>query len=168
MPKIIETTVYRLDELSPPAQDNARSWYRQIGFNHQWYETVYDDFAEIAEILGIDLKRRLGAPGSANNALHSCIWFSGFSSQGDGACFEASWSYSKGSTRRIREHAPQDKTLHRIADALQSIQQRNFYQLRADISHRGSYYHEYSMAISVDRRSPNFQPISADDEDRVT
>ena len=32
MPEIIETTVYRLDELSDAAKDKARAWYREGGF----------------------------------------------------------------------------------------------------------------------------------------
>ena len=33
MPDVIETTVYRLDELSEAAKDNARAWYREGGFD---------------------------------------------------------------------------------------------------------------------------------------
>lgn len=36
---------------------------------------------------------------------------------------------SDGQPRKIRSHAPQDGELHRIADALQAIQRRSFYQL---------------------------------------
>lgn len=57
--------------------------------------------------------------------------------------------------------------LHRIADALQTVQRRNFYQLRAEASHRGHYYHEYCMAITVGRESPTYQDMTADAEDAV-
>ena len=53
MPDVIETTVYRLDELSEAAKDNARAWYREGGFDYDWYDAVYEDFRRIAEILGI-------------------------------------------------------------------------------------------------------------------
>ena len=96
-----------------------------------------------------------------------CIWFRGFWSQGDGACFEAGYSYRKHAPRRIREYAPQDTELHRIADALQAIQRPNFYQLRADASHRGLYYHEYCMSISVERDSPTWQDMTADAEETI-
>ena len=66
-----------------------------------------------------------------------CIWFSGFWSQGDGACFEGYWSHAKGVNARIRDYAPTDATLHCIADRLQAIQRRNFYQLAAEVSRRG-------------------------------
>jgi hypothetical protein len=56
MPEIIETTVYRLEELSDAAKDKARAWYRQVRFDHDWFEFVYEDFERICSILGIDLK----------------------------------------------------------------------------------------------------------------
>ena len=60
-----------------------------------------------------------------------------------------------------------DAELHEIADALQAVQRRNFYQLRATIAQRGRYSHEYSMAISVERDSPTGQNMTADAEDIV-
>jgi hypothetical protein len=58
--------------------------------------------------------------------------------------------------------------LHRIADALQAIQRRNFYQLRAEVSQRGRGCHEYSMSITVERDSPTNQEMTIDAEDAVT
>lgn len=97
-----------------------------------------------------------------------CIYFSGFWSQGDGASFEGGYGYAKDAARKIRLHAPEDEDLHEIADMLQIAQRRNFYQLRADISHRGRYHHEYCMAISVERDSPSGQDMTSDAEGAVT
>ena len=36
MPEVIETTVYRLNELSDVAKDKARVWYREGGFDYDW------------------------------------------------------------------------------------------------------------------------------------
>jgi len=69
--------------------------------------------------------------------------------------------------RNIRAHAPQDTELHVLADALHAVQRRNFYQLRADITHRGRYNHEYCMAISLERESPTSQAMTAGAEDVV-
>ena len=137
MSKVIETTVYRLDELSEAAKDKARAWCREGGFDYDWYETVYEDFQRIAEILGLNLKTRTDRCMGGDTRQDPCIWFRGFCSQGDGACFETFYSYRKHAPRLIREYAPQDTELHRIADALQAIQRRNFYQIRAEASHRG-------------------------------
>lgn len=95
------------------------------------------------------------------------ISFTGFWSQGDGASYEASYAYRKSATREIRGYAPKDTRLHAIADDLQAIQRRNFYQLSADVSHRGRYSHEYCVAISVERDSPTSQDMTADAEDAV-
>lgn len=167
MPEIIETTVYRLAELSDASKDKARGWYRQAGFDHDWYEFVYEDFECICAILGIDLKTvpvRLYGGGTRQK---TCIWFSGFWSQGDGACFEGRYRHEKGASQKIREHAPKDGELHRIADTLQAIQRRNFYQLYATVTHRDRYYHEYCMAISVERNSPTWQDMTTGAEDAV-
>ena len=167
MSEVIEITVYRLDELSDAARDKARVWYREGGFDDDWYDAVYEDFQRVAEILGLDLETRPVRLMGGGTRQDPCIWFRGFSSQGDGACFESWYSYRKHAPRRIREYAPQDTELHRIADALQAIQCRNFYQLRADASHRGHYYHEYCMAISVERDSPTAQDMTVDAEETI-
>ncbi|MGM5030053.1 antitoxin of toxin-antitoxin stability system [Tardiphaga sp. 862_B3_N4_1] len=167
MPEIIETTLYRLDELSDDAKDKARAWYREGAFDYDWFEFVYDDFERVSEILGLRLKTRAVRLYGGGVRHKPCIWFQGFWSQGDGACFETFYSYRKEAPRRIREHAPQDTELYRIADALQAIQQRNFYQLHAEASHSGHYYHEYCMSISAERDSATWQDMTADAEDTV-
>jgi len=95
------------------------------------------------------------------------ISFTGFWSQGDGASYQAFYAYRKNATREIRSYAPKDTRLHAIVDDLLAIQRRNFYQLRAEVSHRGNYYHEYCMAISVERDSPTWQDMTTDAEDAV-
>jgi len=167
MPEIIETTVYRLDELSDAAKDKARAWYREGGFDYDWYEAIYEDFQRIAEILGIRFKTRIVRLVGGATRQEPRIAFTGFWSQGDGASFECYYSYRKNASAEIRSYAPRDIELHEIADALLAIQRRNFYQLRAEASHRGHYYHEYCMSISVERDSPTYQDMTADAEEIV-
>ncbi|EIT4643231.1 antitoxin of toxin-antitoxin stability system [Escherichia coli] len=168
MSKIISTTVYTLDELSATAREHARAWYREGGLDYDWYSDVYDDFGDICRIFGVSLRTRTVRTTGDRYREETCIWFSGFSHQGDGACFEGHYRYQPQAAREIRVHAPQDSELHRIADALQAIQQRNFWQLQADIHHRGRYYHEYSMVMTVGRNSPTGQEMTDDSEDTVT
>ena len=165
--EIIETTVYRLDERSDAAKDKARAWYRAGGFDYDWYDAVYEDFQQIAEILGVRFKTRTVRLMGGGSRQEPRIFFSGFWSQGDGASFECLYSYRKNATAEIRSYAPQDTILHGIADALQAVQRRNFYQLRAEATHRGRYHHEYCMAISVERDSPTWQDMTADAEEVV-
>jgi hypothetical protein len=90
-----------------------------------------------------------------NTQAKPCIWFSGFWSQGDGPASRAIGSTPRARPRTSGTTRPTDATLHAIADRLQAIQRRNFYQLAAEVSHRGRYYHEYTMSIDVTRGQPD-------------
>ena len=167
MPRIIETTVYTIDELSDAAKENARIWYRQAGLHDEWYDFVYEDFEAICGIIGVTLGTtpvRLYGGGTRDKPQ---IHFSGFHCQGDGASFAGRYSYARGATKAIRAHAPKDEELHRIADELQAVQRRNFFQLLSTIRQSGRYCHEYTMAIEVERDSPTWQPMTDGAEDAV-
>ncbi len=167
MPRTVETVVYELEELPDTAKEQARAWYRGTCLEHEWYDAVFEDFETICRILGVTLRtssvRLMG--GGTREKPH--LWFRGFSSQGDGASFEGTFSHAKGAARAIRAHAPKDEELHRIADELQATQKRNFWQLNTVIRTRGSYCHEHSMAIEVERDSPTWQPMTDGAEDTV-
>ena len=168
MPRTIETTVYTIDELSGAAKENARIWYRDQGLHDEWYDFVYEDFETICRIVGVTLATtpvRLYGGGTRDKPQ---IFWTGFSSQGDGASFAGRYSHARGAARAIRAHAPKDTELHRIADELQAVQRRNFHQLHAYIRQQGRYCHEYTMAIEVERDSPTWQPPTDDAEDAVT
>lgn len=167
MPEIIQTTVYTFDELDGRAQSRARDWYRQVSTDDDWHEVVFEDFERVCEILGIDLATRSVPLYGGGARQKPCIWFSGFSSQGDGACLEGSYQYKKGAAREIRAYAPKDARLAGIADRLQQIQRKNLYALGARMSHRGRYYHEYCMDISVERASDTYQPPTPDAEEII-
>ena len=168
MPQVIEITVYTIDELSDAAKEAARAWYRESCLDYEWFDFVYEDFGTICSILGVTFRtspvRLYG--GGTREKPH--LWFRGFWSQADGASFEGSYAHAKGTAKGIRAHAPQDTELHRIADALQAVQRRNFFQIHASIGQRGRYCHEYTMAIEVERDSPTWQPPTDDAEDTVT
>lgn len=127
-------TLYTFDELSDDAKEHALDKLRDLNVSHEWWEFTYDDAVRCAALIGIEIDR---------------IYFTGFSSQGDGACFEGSYSYAKGGLAAIKEHAPQDAELHRIAQALQDIQRAAFYRLTASVKQRGHYYHSLCTEIDV-------------------
>ena len=156
--RIVETPVYDFTELSDRAKDKARNWFRKR-----------------STMTGGQRLRRLPAdlPDPWRHARHNhrppdgqrtrqkpCIWFSGFWSQGDGACFEGRYAYAPRAPLRIRDYAPRDTELHRIADALQALQKPNFYQLTASFRKTGQYSHAYAMTFDVDRDSPAGQAIA--------
>jgi hypothetical protein len=80
-----------------------------------------------------------------------CIYWSGFSAQGDGASWEGRYSYAKQAPKRIREYAPQDERLHAIADSLAEVQRRNFYRLQCSVTTSGGYYHSGTMRFNLSR-----------------
>ena len=113
MPRVIETTVYTIEELPEAARERARAWYRETCLDYEWYDFVYEDFQVICPLLGIVLRTspvRLNGGGTRERPH---LWFRGFASQGDGASFEGSYAHAKGEARAIRAHAPKD-TVNRL------------------------------------------------------
>lgn len=69
-----ELTVYSYSELSETAKEKARNWYIENCCDYEWYDFILEDWKEkLAEIGFTNAK----------------IYFTGFWSQGDGACFDA-------------------------------------------------------------------------------
>ena len=167
MPQIIETTVYTIDELSDAAREHARAWYREHGLPDEWHDYIFDDFKTICRIIGVTLSThpvRLFGGGTRDEAD---IWYRGFWSQGDGACYEGHYSHAPGAARALRTHAPKDTELHGILDALQQAQRRNFWQLHATCRRFGRYNHANCMRVEVERDSPTWQPPTDGAEDTV-
>ncbi len=130
--------IYTADELEkyPEILELAHEKFFRYGIDYEWYDYIFDDAKSIGAILGIDIDK---------------IYFSGFCSQGDGACFEGSYEYAKGSLKKIKEYAPTDERLHNIAQELQDAQRPFFYGLSATSKHVGHYYHDRSVRIDVEK-----------------
>src|SRR4051812_14748392 len=105
--RILETKVFKFDELDDDAKERARQWYREGAFDYGWWEHVYDDAKECLALAGFSVDK---------------IYFSGFASQGDGACFGGTWRAPDAQpVKAMRAHAPKDKTLHGIAARMKAI-----------------------------------------------
>ena len=143
--EIIQTEVYAFDELSDRAKEKARDWWREGGLHDDWWESVVEDAKTIAELFGLEVER---------------VFFSGFSSQGDGACFEGDYRYKKGGLAAVKAYAPQDTGLHDIVKALQAAQRKAFYKLGATTKHRGHYNHSGCMAIDAYHLKDSWRDIS--------
>ena len=167
MPQVIEITVYTIDELSDAAKEKARAWYRETGLIDEWHDYIFDDFEAICRIIGITLDThpvRLYGGGTRDR---SKIWYRGFWSQQDGACYEGCYTHARGAAKALRAHAPKDTELHGIVDALQDAQRRNFWQLHATVRQTGRHPHASSLQIDVERDSPIWQPIADGTDDAV-
>lgn len=145
--RTIEVTLYKFDELSLSGKENARDWYRSTiepDFDH-----VIDDFVELAEIIGIEFDCTVVPLMNGKTRRKPKIYFSGFNSQGDGACFEGTYRYEENASEKIRQHAPMDTNLHKITDQLTEIQKKYKGELYAQVKHTGRYYHEHSTDIDI-------------------
>jgi len=157
--RILETEVYKFEELDARAKEKARAWYRKSAFDYEWWEFVYDDAEAIAALLGIEM---------AHKSKHTpAIYFSGFSSQGDGACFEGDYAYKPGAPNAVRDYAPQDDELYKLAVRLQNIQRPRFYHLVASTKQSGFYNHSGCMRVDV-RNDSDWGACTADDEADIT
>ena len=111
--------------------------HRQINVEHDWWEFVYEEFKERMAKVGIEVDK---------------IYFSGFWSQGDGACFEGTIN----PLRFFRKHFPQEYPTIRLV-------LRHGGTARISCRHSGHYYHEHSTSFSIDYDMPsNVMPTPTD------
>jgi hypothetical protein len=148
----IETTtrtLYQYSELSDKAKEKAREWYsgtQSEMFDQYGTEFVYEDAATIADLMGLDIRTRRINLKDGTHRYDPCIYWSGFSSQGDGACFEGNWSAAKVQPGKAAEHAPKDEKIARIAAEFERIALANP-GATASSKHSGHYYHALCMDI---------------------
>ena len=145
-------TLYKFSELSPEAQQHALEEQSRAEAENFDYEYIFDDAATIADLFGLDIRQTRETRMNGEHYYAPTIYYSGFSSQGDGACFEGTYSYKAGALKAVKDYAGQDERLHRIVKALQEIQRKNFYQLTARTTHSGHYYHSGCMSVDVERQ----------------
>lgn len=129
--------LYTFDELDAEAKEKARDWYRKAFANDShWHEGVVEDAKKWLAHLGYE--------------VNSILW-SGFWSQGDGACFTGSWSAARVNLERFKVDygyrqgtPPYDScvALENLAEA--------FPDASATLTHRGHYSHERSVVIDCE------------------
>lgn len=129
--RTIKTQVFNIKELDPSVQQKVRSKHIENMCN--WHDGVLDDAGQIAVYLGFDPFK---------------IYYSGFHSQGDGACFVGGWRRNSLNMELLKSYAPTDQELHNIAEKLAKAPA----DLRIAITHSGHYYHENSMSYDYDFR----------------
>lgn len=159
--------IFAFDELDDGAKERAREWWRDCESQHFDADGTIEDVVTVGRILGIEISTHPVKLYGGGTRWEPDIWWSGFASQGDGACFEGSYSYVKGAAKRIREYAPLDTTLHTIADALQQTQRKAVYRLAATVTHFGNYYHEGCTRIEVSDSSDSCRNLPEGAEDKI-
>lgn len=129
--------VFQFDELSDSAKEKAREWYREASAQDEWWDCVTDDAKTIGALMGWDIDE---------------VYFSGFWSRGDGDCFIGRMGYAKGCAKAVKDYAPVDTELHRIAAEWQALQARHVYKVDAKVTKRDHRYaHENTVSFDVYR-----------------
>jgi hypothetical protein len=124
-------TYYTFDELSKPAKEHALDHYQVCD---EWDTYLLDDYRSALEEIGfIDPK----------------IYYSGFSSQGDGASFIGTYAYAKGRAHWFSDQWSDTSPYQKILNRLVAVQKRYFYGLTVTIT-TGSLATHYSHENTVD------------------
>lgn len=124
-------TGYTFSELSDSAQDHAHSKYGDVWFD--WYEQIYDDAKDTAQILGFELFD------IQFDLYHGQIAIHGY------------YSYKTGAKANLVRSRPKDSELHDIADALIAWQRKNLFNASAVLS----INHRIEQNIRVDDLAEN-------------
>ena len=125
MSKTIEVEIYKYGELSESAQQKAREWYIE-GMDYEWWEGVYEMAKEDGKEKGFYIDK---------------IFFSGFSSQGDGA----SWTGQVDVRQWLETHEKDSIGLSAWCQLIQEDIVDKHVKVEANNAH---YCHESTMNFS--------------------
>lgn len=134
--RTLKVKLYKYDELSDKAKEKAREWYTEGGFEHTWWDSVYEDAKTVLGFMGFsDVE----------------ISFSGFWSQGDGASFTGKWRAENVKLDALNEHAPEDKALHDIATRISELA-LGYTEAVVELKRTTStnYVHENTVTVSTE------------------
>jgi hypothetical protein len=151
--KKVEISLYTISELSDAAKEKARSWWRRCDEGDTfWSECAIEEAVTQGELMGIEFKERnrrwRSADGKREGVDNSpCIWWSGFSSQGDGACFEGTWRARDVKADEVAEgwgDSPGTTEIKSIAAGFAEVAAR-YPAAYFIVTHTGRYSHERSV-----------------------
>lgn len=164
MSRVIERTVFKFSELSDSANEAARDAYRLDNHHDEWWDYVYEDAVECGRLIGIDIGTRPVKLVNGKTRHDPDIRFSGFSSQGDGACFTGKVVCADDYTS-IENYVNSDSDLIPIAKELALLQVtarlKNGGHLNGTITTSGNYSHSGTMSCSV----VHYDPVTWDEND---
>lgn len=166
MPEQRTITVYRFDELAPDVQtkviDDARTLATE-NFDPADLDPVIDDADTIAALLGLTIDRQ---PDQS-----PAVYWSGFYSQGAGACCTGTYRYTPGTYARIAAHCPTDPTLHEIARQLDLLHAASIDggAITATLTQRSGsrYSHENTIEIDVFATDGDGDDVYLDEENQT-
>jgi len=145
----------KFSALSEKAKAHAREkWCNDYYFDEWEYDFVLDDCSDVAALIGIDidwLERQSRNRRGKKTRMHD-IRFSGFWSQGDGACFNGRYRFKPDAAQAVTDYfgsSDQDKEPLRIANELATLHITrmllNLEPLQGLITTFGSYSNSSTM-----------------------
>lgn len=147
-------TARQFHHLSEPQKQAARQAFIDSIENYpddNWWQ--FDDFVECARLLGIEIGQRKFKTVGGRIEFEPEIFFSGFSSQGDGASFDGTYDCAPNAVKAIAKHAPGDQTLKDLAEQLTALQicakLRYGDTLSARITSSSSCSHSGGVSVSL-------------------
>lgn len=130
-------SIYGYDELSDKAKEKARAWWRHRSHHDtDWSGPTIEEAKDQGVFLGLNI---------------SNIFFRGFWSQGDGACFEGSWNAAAANPNSVADgwgESPATTELLRIAAEFKKLARR-YPTSSFTVKHSGSYSQEYCTDFDV-------------------
>jgi hypothetical protein len=126
----------RFNALTARQRDEILDKYRDWNVYEGWHDYVYEEFKRDMDIIGIDVDD---------------MYFSGFSSQGDGACFEG----------RVNDWPKFLESVGYTCPALIALAAQAW---GFSVVQRGHYYHENCTSFTSDMVSPDDYSESEMDE----
>jgi len=160
--RVKETSVYQFDELSDKAKERAREWYRDASQGDEWWDCTYDSIQDAAKYLGIEIdtttNKHIGGytkdgtwnPNQETQHTEPCIYFSGFSSQGDGACFYGTWKAEHMKTlEELKADFGDDSKLYALHSALWAYKEQYPSSWCTSTRYSSHYSHERSTTLEA-------------------
>ncbi len=146
-------TEFSFDELDERAKQKAREAYTSGDYpGYEWWDYTYEDAVSMGALIGINIDHRSRKTMSGKIIREPEIQFSGFCSQGDGACFSGDYRFVPDAVKNIESEC-NDKELLRIATQLTMLQLTRrltgLAYLSATITTSGNYSHSGSMNVNV-------------------
>jgi hypothetical protein len=107
----------KFDDLPDAAKARAREQWREHELDTGWWDDTYRGAMEVGALMGCEIGDSVSRTVGGKSRSDPDIWFRGFSSQGDGACWSGYLDTGRlaGAVARVKDYAPQDEDLHALA-----------------------------------------------------